>query len=89
MTEYEKQKLRAISELCRDFTRDKVHDLYSLAYHFSYMEMERNALLAGFKRYESLKREKTKEKAWSYVTDQVFRLKTIADSAIFCSNKTD
>ena len=89
MTDYEKQRLVAISKICHNFTADKFDELTSLAYHVPYMEVERKTLEAAFERYQSLRRKSVKERAWSFVVDQVYRLKTIADSAIFCSSKSD
>ena len=89
ITEHERQRLVSISAICADFNADKFQELAGLAYHDPYMEVERKTLEAAFERFQKLKRQREKQSAWERVTDQVFRLKTIADSAIFCSSKTD
>jgi hypothetical protein len=89
MTEYEKNGLLEIQKICDNFSESKVHDLYSLASRFDYMRVERNELFGGFKRFQSLKRRDKKAQAWSYVTDQVYRLRTIAGSAISCKDAMD
>ncbi len=81
--------LVAISQICKNFTAEKFHELSSLAYSISYMEVERKALQAAFERFEQLKRASAKQAAWERVIDQVFRLHTIADSAIFCKSKKE
>jgi len=86
MTEYELHQLEKILNVCKDFTPDKFNELSALAYHVSYMEYERKALDAAFQRYSRLKRSGDKAKAWDRVTDQVFRLRTVAESAIFCKS---
>jgi hypothetical protein len=89
MTDHEKQQLEKISKLCENFSDCKVDELDGLAYGFDYMTEARRKMVAAFQRYNSLKRPKEKEKAWERVTDQVFRIKTMSDSAIFCIKKMD
>lgn len=89
ISKYEKQRLITISEICKNFSAERFHELAGLAYHVSYMEFERKTLEAAFERFQKYKRATEKQKAWERVTDQVFRLKTIADSAIACNSKKD
>jgi hypothetical protein len=89
ISEHEKQTLIAISEICKNFTVGKFHELASLSYNVSYMEFERKALQEAFERFQKLRRPKEKGKAWERVTDQVFRIKVISDSAISCNSKKE
>jgi len=89
LNEREKQRLIVISEICENFSEERFHELAGLAFHFSYMELERKSLEAAFERFQKLKRANDKQRAWERVADQVFRLKTIAVSAIACNSKKD
>jgi len=89
MTDYEKQRLEKNSEICSDFSADKFYKLSGLCYHVPYMEMERKTLSAAFERFQKLDRAKEKDRAWERVCDQIYRLRTIAESAISRSSKTD
>ena len=89
MSEQERQRLIAISKICENFSAEKFRELTQLAYSISYMECERKTLEAAFERFQKLKRESAKQEAWERVADQVFRLGTIADSAIFSNSKKE
>ena len=54
--------------------REKIFEIATLTTGFNYMELHRKNLMRAFERYESLKQDAKKKKAWSRVIDELYRL---------------